>query len=156
MRSHEEIHKQPYPSWHFLPLTLFIIINGGILFLFHPFITFSEFITPLNLIVFGLATYRIADIIANEQVTKVIRVPFVDVKKTENQEEEVPKPHGIKNTLGTLFYCPSCVGVWAAAFLLYGYIFWPQYFSFIVIIFCLSGLERAFFSLIQAWKKWGE
>jgi hypothetical protein len=102
-------------------------------------------ITPFSFSVIGLATYRIANIVANEQVTKVFRAPFINVKKEpDDSEEEIPKPTGIKGTIGTLLYCPSCVGVWVATMFAYLLLLETNVAWFIAIAFALSAMERIF------------
>lgn len=150
------LHKKDIPVWHLLPFSIYVVLNGIMLFVFQPELPLETFLDPLRFLLFGLATYRIADIIANEQVTKVFRAPFINIRKEDGEEEEVPKRHGFKQTLGTLLYCPSCVGVWVATGIVYGFIYSPQITWIIVAIFSLSALERFFFSLVQALVKIGE
>lgn len=134
------------PYWHLLPFTVFIVMNIAMIVLFEDrLMRVSSNLTVLHIVVLGLATFRIADIIANEQVTKVVRAPFINVKEgnsEDGEEEEVPKRHGFKSTMGSLLYCPSCIGVWVAAFMTYGLILIPTATWVIASIFLLSALER--------------
>lgn len=131
------------PYWHLLPFSIFLLGNIYI-WVWHYdrlVIDLAE-LGVLRLILLGMATYRIANIIANEQVFKVVRAPFVDVRPSPAGEEEVPKRRGIRNTVGTLLFCPSCLGVWTAAALVYSLIFFPQVTWVVTLIFALSAAER--------------
>jgi O-antigen ligase len=142
------IPKREIPFFHLVPLSIFLIVNAALILTYRPAVPL-EFFTPFTLLVFGLAAYRIADIIANEQVTKVIRAPFVNVKEEAGKEVETPKRRGWKETMGSLLYCPSCVGVWVAAFLVYLYIFAPELSWLVVAVFALSALERIFQNVVS-------
>ncbi len=122
---------------------MFLAINGFLFWAFYIRLQgLISYITPFNLVIFGLATYRIANIVANEQVTKVIRAPFVDIAVKDGEEVEVPKKRGLKQTIGSLLYCPSCMGVWVAAFITHLMVFVPIVGITISWIFALSAVER--------------
>jgi hypothetical protein len=143
------------PYWHLMPFGIFIFLNLIALWQLYPRLySIAGTLDPFGFIVFGLATYRIAQIIANERVTSVVRAPFVNVKdEGGEQEEEVPKPRGIRETLGTLLYCPSCVGVWAAAFLAYLAIIDFGIALIVAIIFALSACERIMTTVLDRIEK---
>jgi hypothetical protein len=143
------------PFWHLLPFGTYLALNA---FLLHQnWHRLPELWTlnlqPFQFVILGLATYRIANIIANEQVTKVFRAPFILVRRgPDEEEEEVPKPTGLEGTIGSLLYCPSCVGVWIATGL--AYLLWllPTFAWFIGVIFALSAVERLMTEAV-AWLK---
>lgn len=99
-------------------------------------------ITPFKLLLFGLATYRTADVISTESVTEIVRAPFMKKMPDNDSEHEQPKDRGFKGFFGRLIGCPSCMGVWVAMALFYGYIFLPTATSAIIIIMALTALER--------------
>lgn len=139
------------PYWNFLPLVVFIVLNGLILYLYRDeVVRIQEYLTPFAILLMGLATFRIADIIANEQITQAVRAPFINVAKENGEEIEVPKPYGIRQTIGALIYCPSCVGVWVAAGLVYLFVFAPNVAWVVTVIFALSALVE-FLSCFTAW-----
>ncbi len=88
-------------------------------------------LTPLKIAVFGLATYRLADIISTEEVTEVLRAPFMEKDAA-----------GFRGFFSNLINCPSCTGVWAGMFLLYLYLFLPTAGSALIILLMLTAFER--------------
>lgn len=139
------------PLWHLLPFSVFVLSNCALVALYHDrLVEAYERMSPWTFVIAGLAVYRIANIVANEQVTKVFRAPFVNVKEEDGEEVEVPKPRGIRETLGTLLYCPSCVGVWVAASLAYGLVFVPGPTLFFAVVFALSAAERILTEAVAA------
>lgn len=144
------IEKDPY--WHLIPFSVFLILNGIICWIWYRELALlPKFITPFSVLLWSLAVYRIANIVSNEQVTRVIRAPFVEQETQEDGKvTETPKRRGFKHTIGSLLYCPSCVGVWVAATLTYMVIFFPFVAWVVVVVFALSGLERIFTTLVAA------
>lgn len=137
-----------YP-WYLIDIVGFWTINLFIVFVLKPDFTPLLRVSFLDVLLYGLAVYRIANITSNEEVTKVLRAPFVDWKKKESGEiEEIPKEGGFKGFMGSLLYCSSCTGLWWAAILGLAYLYYPSEVRVIFIIFALSGLERFFTGLI--------
>ena len=151
-----EADSPPHPIWHvpywnFLPLTVFVVVNGLILYWYHDEVArIQGYLSPFTVLLMGLATFRFADIVANEPVTQAVRAPFVNVAKEDGEEIEVPNPYGIRRTIGALLYCPSCVGVWVAAGLTYLFVFAPNVAWVFTVIFALSALVELFTSF-TAW-----
>lgn len=80
---------------------------------------------------------------ANEKITVPLRAPFVSLTiNEEGTEVETPKERGLRGAIGSLLYCPSCVGVWVATALMYGYLVFPVITLIIASILSLSALER--------------
>lgn len=124
---------------------LFIFTGLNIFFIWKLWPRFSGVqITCLWLLIFGLAVYRVANIISNEQLTKPLREPFVNEKQKDGKMVEVPKSRGFLGAMGSLIYCPSCTGTWIAAIFVYSYVIWPLPVEIIALIFALSGVERLF------------
>jgi hypothetical protein len=139
------------PYWHLVPFSLFAIINIVIWILWPQYlIQLKEMATPFSILLWGLAVYRIANIVSNEQVTRVLRAPFIDQQETGSGHiEETPRPAGLKHTIGSLLYCPSCVGVWASALIVYLLLFAPTIGWVAVVLFALSGVERIVSAVLQ-------
>jgi len=131
-----------YP-WYILDIVLFLAINILLWRKIGSSIDTTDLLTPLKLFVFGLATYRLADIIATEGVTEVLRAPFME----RRDSTWTYATEGFRGFFGSLISCPACVGVWVAALLFYLYLFFPTAGSIFMILLCLSGFER-FFSKI--------
>lgn len=129
--------------WYGVDLFIFIGLNAFFIWELGP--RFSRVhVTWLELLIFGLAVYRLANIISNEQLTKPLREPFVDEKQKGGKMIEVPKRRGFLGAMGSLIYCPSCTGTWIAAIFVYSFVVWPLPAEIIALIFALSGIERLF------------
>ncbi len=125
-------------KWYIIDVIVFSLIN---IFLWRIIVDNGinldvlvfQNLTTLNFIIFGLAVYRLADIITKEYVTDFIRAPFVDIENDRT---------GFKDFAMGLLGCPSCMGVWVAMTLFYCYVFFPIPTSAVIIISALSALER--------------
>ena len=97
---------------------------------------------PPHVLLFHLATYRVANIAANELVKRVVRAPFIDVEERDDGAKEVLKPEGIRKTISTLFNCPSCIRVWSETFITYWSTYFPSLALIIAVLFSLSAWEK--------------
>ena len=131
------------PFWHLVPFSVYLIANAVLIHQYWADLgKVSAHVTPFSLAVIGLATFRMANIVANEQVTKVFRAPFVNVQEKEDGDEEEPKPTGWKGMVGSLLYCASCSGVWVATGFAYCLMLAPEFAFFAAVPFALSAIER--------------
>lgn len=76
----------------------------------------------LDLALIGLSAYRAGRLVAYDRVTEPLRAPFTDTESDEYGagENVVAEGEGVRKAIGELVSCPTCVGVWAAAALVYG------------------------------------
>ncbi|MFZ0370516.1 MAG: DUF1360 domain-containing protein [Halobacillus sp.] len=107
-----------------------------------------ESITWLELLLLGLASFRLTRLIVDDFIMEWLRKPFfhtkvVEVKSGEKEEWEIPN-----GWIGEGLSCQWCVGVWSALinFLLYYYI---PFGYFLVLILAIAGLQSIFY-------KWSE
>lgn len=154
MRSNIEaehtVEEQSLP-WNWVPLLVYLTVNGvALCFLGREMHGVVALASPFPMLVFGLATYRIANVVSNERITKVVRAPFVDTRLDGDKVVEEPKPQGLRSTVGQLLYCPSCTGIWIATALAYGFVFAHNVAWFVAIIFALSSVERILTSSLEA------
>jgi hypothetical protein len=138
-------------GWLKLDMALFVIANAILITLFSDTLATLR-VGAIELIVLGLAVYRMANIVSNEPVTKPLRAPFVDEVPQDGKVVEKPKRTGFRGALGLLIYCPSCTGVWIAAALVYLYAFWPAQTFVVTLFLALSGIERIGTALV-GWLK---
>jgi hypothetical protein len=136
-------YKSMFP-WLLLDMVLFVVINAVLLAKLAPRFEIISYMTPLRLLILGLAVYRGANIISNEFVTTPIRAYFVHDVERDGTIVEEPYEEGFRGFIGSLLYCPSCTGVWIAMILTYSYLFHPQVMSIVILILALSGVERFF------------
>lgn len=77
---------------------------------------------PLDVGLLGLATYRAGRLAAYDRVTEPLRDPFTETEPDEYGagENVVAEGVGVRKAVGELVSCPTCVGTWVAAGLVYG------------------------------------
>jgi len=70
----------------------------------------------------GLATFRAGRLIAYDRVTEPLRAPVTDTVPDQYGTEQnvVAEGSGVRKAIGELVSCPTCVGTWVAAGLVYG------------------------------------
>lgn len=136
-------------AWFGVHISVFTLLNGLALYYIKPGVNILTQVSPMVVVLFGMAVYRGADLISTETVTQVLRAPFVDLEKVGHGAKEIPKKEGLVGSIGDLVTCPSCTGAWLGALLVYGYLLWPQLFSVIIFTIAVSGLERFFRRSVQ-------
>jgi len=79
-------------------------------------------LAPLDLVLLGLATFRGGRIAAYDRVTEPLRAPVTETQPDEYgaSENVVAAGSGVRKAIGELVSCPTCVGTWIAAGLVYG------------------------------------
>lgn len=79
-------------------------------------------LTGLDLTMLGLSTYRTGRLVAYDQVTQPLREPFTETTSDSygTSQTTVPQGSGVRKAVGDLIACPTCIGTWVAAFLVYG------------------------------------
>ncbi len=77
---------------------------------------------PLDVTLLGLSTYRAGRLAAYDRVTEPLRDPFTATQPDEYGagENVVAEGVGTRKAIGELVSCPTCVGTWVAAGLVYG------------------------------------
>jgi hypothetical protein len=77
---------------------------------------------PFDLVMLGIATFRLGRLTAYDKVAEALRLPFAETKPDESGagESVVPKGRGMRRAIGELLSCPICAGTWIGAALVYG------------------------------------
>ena len=77
---------------------------------------------PFDLAMLGFATFRLGRLAAYDKVTEPLRRPFTETRADSSGAGKtvVPRGAGARRALGELISCPTCVGTWIAAALVYG------------------------------------
>lgn len=109
-------------------------------------------IAPTDLALLGLATYRAGRLAAYDRVTEPIRAPITETVPDEYDagENVVAEGAGVQKALGELISCPTCVGTWAAAGMLYGMQIAPGPTRLFAGILAVSGLAEILDSGVEA------
>jgi Protein of unknown function (DUF1360) len=74
-----------------------------------------------ELVMLGLATYRLGHLISFDKVTEPLRMAFTETKMDDFGAGMTvePRGEGVQRAIGELISCPICSGTWAAAALVY-------------------------------------
>ncbi|MHB8193204.1 MAG: DUF1360 domain-containing protein [Bellilinea sp.] len=82
----------------------------------------------LDIILTGFATFRLGRMISYDRIMDPIRAPFTRVVDDNSGEGKTiaPKGKGVRQALGQLIACPTCIGTWVAAFLVLMLLIAPQ------------------------------
>ncbi len=93
---------------------------------------------PSDLLLLGIATYKLGRLIARDVVTSFARAPFTRFEswgELPNEVNEQARGRGLQRALGELLICPPCTDTWVAAFLTYGLVLWPRVTRLVASIF---------------------
>ena len=71
--------------------------------------------TALDLVVLSAATFKAARTLSHDEVTSVLRQPFVSGLAHSGDNEEPLPTGGLEQAIGELVTCTRCIGTWAAA-----------------------------------------
>lgn len=84
--------------------------------------------TAGDVVLLGIATHKIARLIAKDPVTSPIRAPFTQFQGASGEAEvaEEVRGAGPRKAIGELVTCPFCMGQWVATGLAFGYILAPR------------------------------
>lgn len=126
--------------WNFIFSVFFLIlvIMGSIILETESRIVLDE-LTTVDFVLMTLATWRLTRLFVYDNITKFIREQFWDVVKVgEGHTLEKPKV-GPRRTLADLLSCPWCIGVWAAAVIIFFYLITP-YAIYPIMLLALSAV----------------
>lgn len=96
-----------------------------------------------DVLLMGVATFKLSRLISKEIVTIPLRAPFTHFVDYTGQAEvkEEPAGEGPRRAAGELLSCPFCLGAWIAALFAYGLVLSPPTTRFVATILttlCLS------------------
>lgn len=87
-------------------------------------------VRPFDLVLLGLATFRLGRLIAYDKVTETFRLPFTKTAPDISGAGQTVVPrsegNGVMRALGELISCPICAGTWIAAGLTYALALVPR------------------------------
>lgn len=84
--------------------------------------------TGLDLVLLGLATHKVARIVAKDAVTSPVRAPFAQFRGSAGDAELAEQVRGMgwRKAVGELVTCPFCLGPWVAGAFVAGSTFAPS------------------------------
>jgi len=105
-----------------------------------------------DLALFGLATFRAGRVVAYDRVSEPFRAPVTETVPDEYDagENVVAEGAGMQKAIGELVSCPTCVGTWVAAGLIYGFRIAPGPTRLVAAILAVSGLAELFSAADEA------
>lgn len=143
--------KFPEYAEHPLPLSHYARILGLYNLAFVLFLIYSkqsgkkipERIAWNDILLLGVATFKLSRIVSKEIVTTPLRAPFTQFVDYTGQGEvkEEPRGEGPLRAAGELLSCPFCLGAWVAALFAYGLVISPPTTRFVASVLstlCLS------------------
>jgi hypothetical protein len=107
---------------------------------------------PFELVLLGLASFRVGRMIAFEGVAAPIREPFTETRPDASGAGQtvVASGSGARRVFGELVSCPICVGTWVAAGLVYGLHLLPRPTRLFLTIVGTTGVAELCYSLTEA------
>lgn len=124
---------------------IFILLYIGMMLLLNYLGRLPRSISVFDLILIGLASARLTDIISTDEVMAWLREPFIQLEETEIAGREVEiregKGDGFRKVIGDLLSCPWCIGVWIAAGLSYAYFLFPRVVWLFVLIMAIAEIS---------------
>ncbi len=101
-------------------------------------------LSPLDLVLLGLATFRLGRLVAYDRVMEPLRYPFARTVPDETGAGESVEPQGkgFRQAIGQLISCPICSGTWIAAILVYGFYAFPGPTRVFLTIAAVIGLAE--------------
>ena len=107
---------------------------------------------PRDLALLGLATFRAGRVVAYDRVTEPLRAPVTETVPDEfgAGENVVAEGEGVRKAIGELVSCPTCVGTWVAAGLVWGLRLAPGPTRLVAAMLSVSGLAELLDGLAEA------
>jgi Protein of unknown function (DUF1360) len=70
-----------------------------------------------DVVLAGVATYKLSRLISRDRVTSGLRAPFTRFQGDAGQGEvdEAARGRGLRRAIGELLVCPDCLDLWVAA-----------------------------------------
>ncbi len=113
-------------------------------------------LSPFDLLLLGLTSFRTGRILAYERVAEPIREPFTETRPDDTGvgETVVAEGTGARFAIGELLSCPICVATWVAAGLVYGLHLLPRPTRVFLAIMSATGVAEIVYELTE-FLSWG-
>ena len=100
-------------------------------------------LTPMNLVLYAIATEHLSRVLTKDSVTAVLRAPFTKFKEPagEGEVNEEVVAHGFAHALGELLTCPFCAAQWVATGLVAGSVAAPTLTTAVVSVSAAARLS---------------
>jgi hypothetical protein len=96
-----------------------------------------------DLVLLGVATFRLSRLLTKDRVTSGLRAPFTRFEDDtgHGEVEESARGTGARRAIGELLVCPYCLSQWIAAALVAGLAIAPRVTRAVAAIFTVAGLS---------------
>lgn len=145
------------------PLRSYTVLAGVFNLIFAAFLLLTketgrglpEKVSTRDIVLLGVATHKLSDLIANDAVTSFIRAPFTELQEKESPKsvDEEPRGTGVRHSIGELLTCKFCMGHWIASFFTYGLVFSPAVTRLVASVFAIVTLSDHLHQTYKALKK---
>ncbi len=115
-------------------------------------------IASSDLVLLGVATYKLSRLISSDRVTSPLRAPFTQYVAPAGTSEvkEKVRGTGIQRAIGDLLTCPYCLGPWVATALTFGLVLTPRATRLVGDILAASTISEVLNHATAALKKYEE
>jgi hypothetical protein len=107
---------------------------------------------PLDLVMLGLATFRLGRLAAYDSVVRPLREPFTETvpDPTGAGDTTAPEGGGARRAIGELLSCPTCAGTWLAAGQVYALHLAPRPARLLIAIMASVGMAELLGAAVEA------
>ena len=130
------------------PLAGYAVLSGGFAAAFGAALAASrrelpERIGAGDLVLAGVATHKLARLIAKDKVTSFVRAPFTRFQRSSGhgEIEEAARGRGLRLAIGELLVCPYCLAHWIAAAFTLGYVRAPRVTRLLAGVFTIHAIS---------------
>jgi Protein of unknown function (DUF1360) len=142
------------------PLVGYAVLTGGFAAAFGAALAASRRRLPArigagDLVLAGVASHKLARMIAKDKVTSFVRAPFTRFQESSGhgEIEEAARGRGLRLAIGELLICPYCLAHWIAAAFTLGYVRAPRVTRVLAGMFTIhtiaDGLQLAYGAVEQ-------
>lgn len=136
-------------------LSVFLLFIGYMTF-FGPGWNALKVLSPLELVILALSTYRLGRLVAYDRVFEPFRRFFTDTVPDPTGEGDTVEAKGIgfQQSIGQLLCCPICAGTWVAAGLTYLLYLFPGPMHVFLTMTAAIGAGELLNAMTEYWS-WG-
>lgn len=101
-------------------------------------------LTPLNVVVLSLATFRMGRAVAFNEIFEWLRAPFTEVVADSSGagDSVSPRGTGLRRVIGGLLACPICSGTWSALILFSLVVVLPPFGMYFAYVMAFAGVSE--------------
>jgi Protein of unknown function (DUF1360) len=125
----DEDDHRPLGGYAVLTTTFFTAFGGALLAAKARGRQFPERVSVQDVVLTGVATHKVARLIAKDKVTAFVRAPFTRFQESagHGEVEEAARGTGLRMAIGELLVCPYCLAQWVAGAFTAGYLHAPRF-----------------------------